>query len=517
MCKLFGRLKVGNSKIKSKHLFYSITNCTIPRQFLYIRSMKKLVLKWHIKFIFCFILFHCFNVKSQSINALTFGTTGISQTGAGGTKLLNGDIIVAGNAEVLPGNSDFSISKLGATGQFKWTNYLGTTNNDLCSMMDYDGSGKVYLCGTSFSNQNYNSGLVICFDTAGNSLWQQSYSLPNSSISLKGIERTSNGLMLVGNYSDPSSIGNDIIMLMTDSLGTIQHYHIYGDPTINEVASGMTMVGDTLALIACDKFVGNSRYNAAVLACDSSGMQLWETTLTSRFNSGSKNLMLDKFNNVIVVGETETDSSLQFDIQISKLDLLGNLFWIRSITGSNFSDAGFAVCNSSTSNYAITGFFFDTVSSAKKIMLLETDTSGSLVQLQLYGNSAAGLGMSIEPNGNSYLIVGSDLSNGLYQVVFDSLSLNTSITETFETGEIKVYPNPFKNQLVIEIGHSAGSQITGIELFDLFGHQLFEQNFICREQICSISVPESLSQGVLLARINFTNGASITKRIVHLK
>jgi hypothetical protein len=477
----------------------------------------KLVKKRALSFLISLIFFFSTNVKAQSFNPLTFGNSGFTQYGIGGTKLANGDIIVAGYAQNMPGSADFSLSKLGPAGQFKWTIYSGTSDNDLGSMMFYDGGNKIYVCGTTFNTQNFNSGLVVCFDTTGNTIWQQSYSLPNSSVSLTGIEKTSNGLMLVGNYSDPANIGNDIIMLMTDSSGALQHYHIFGDPTINEIANGMIMVGDTLAIIACDKFVGNAGYNAFVLACDTSGAQLWESTLTSRFNSGSKNLMLDQFNNLIVVGETETDSSAQFDIQISKLDLFGTLSWMRTITGSNFSDAGFAVCSSNFGNYILTGFYFDTVVNAKKTMLLETDTSGALIRLQFYGNSNACLGMSIEPFGNSYLIVGSDLSNGLYQVVLDSLGLSTSMQESSNIRELKIYPNPFSENFKVETDSLITGQIISIELFDIFGRQFFLQNFTSNDRICAVNVHEILNQGIFLIRINFTEGASVTKRIVHIK
>lgn len=474
----------------------------------------KLISNWLLYFAFYIILGPNYKANSQSINALTFGSPGISQAGVGGTKLVNGDILVAGYAEIVPGNSDFSISKLSATGQFKWTYYSGTPNNDLSSMMDYDGRDKIYLCGTTFSMQNFNVGLVICFDTAGNALWQQSYSLPNSSISLKGIERTSSGLMLVGNYSSPSNNGNDVIMLMADSLGTLLHYHIFGDPTVNEIASGMTMVGDTLALIACDKFVGSSGYNAYVLACDTSGTQLWETTLTSRFNSGSKNLMLDQFSNIIVVGETETDSSPQFDIQISKLDLLGNLLWIHTITGSNNSDAGFDVCSSLNGNYVLTGFYYDTLSNAKKILLLETDTAGSIIKMQLYGNSTAGIGMSIEASGNSYLIAGSDLTNGLYQVIFDSLNSITSIFESNNPGDIKFYPNPFNKSFTIEVNSNLIDQITEIELFDIFGRRIFVQYPAIKTTFKKIEIPENVTEGMILVKVNFLNRTSFSKQMI---
>jgi hypothetical protein len=227
--------------------------------------------------------------------------------------------------------------------------------------------------------------------------------------------------------------------------------------------------------------------------------------------------MLDRFDDVIVVGETETDSSPQFDVQISKLDLFGNLKWMRTITGSNFSDAGFDVCNSLSGNYVLTGFFFDTVANAKKIMLLETDTSGVLIQLQLYGNSSGGLGMCIEPQGNSYLIVGSDLSNGLYQIVFDSLNLSSSIAEELNIYELKLYPNPIKDEFTIETDHLIVDQITSIEVLDIFGNQYFIPNFTINNRNCFVEIPENVTQGILFVRVHFNNRSSILKRIVHAK
>ena len=85
----------------------------------------------------------------------------------------------------------------------------------------------------------------------------------------------------------------------------------------------------------------------------------------------------------------------------------------------------------------------------------------------------------------------------------NSINLTTSITTSnpnFESSEkISVYPNPTNSNIVVK-----GSDIQGIELFDMAGLRILKTN----ESKVNLS---ELSKGFYLAKIKTTNGSIIKK------
>ena len=215
-------------------------------------------------------------------------------------------------------------------------------------------------------------------------------------------------------------------------------------PNGNLVFSGAAT--DTLnegTIVVCgDKLINTSIVNPYVVAFDSTGNYLWDMTIGSHLNSGSKNLFIDRSNNVIVIGESATTSSPQFDIQISKIDVASaSVVWMKLLQGTDMSDAGFALSETVDGHYVIAGYGHDSIYSTKRVVMIVTDTSGNELSKQYFGSSPINIGYEICPSiYGGFLIAGADFVNNQEILIYQKeLGIGIADVNEFSTS---IYPNP---------------------------------------------------------------------------
>jgi hypothetical protein len=152
-----------------------------------------------------------------------------------------------------------------------------------------------------------------------------------------------------------------------------------------------------------------------------------------------------------------------------------------------------------------------------------TDTTTGLVSRSwFYGDGNNSL------NGNSVLTY-SYLTNGSYTAKLvgtalggckDSATRSIVVTgvgiNQVQTGELIVYPNPFTNKLMIELGNVSPSDIQNVEMIDMNGKlvmkltssELVGNNF-------QLTATDELTFGVYMLKVNTTYGI-LTKKVVKL-
>ena len=97
-------------------------------------------------------------------------------------------------------------------------------------------------------------------------------------------------------------------------------------------------------------------------------------------------------------------------------------------------------------------------------------------------------------------------SRAVVQAACDALSSTDFELEA----NLKIYPNPFKNQINFDLG--ANSEKGTISIYDISGKQLYQTKF--EGNTASINSLGSLPSGIYLATLTTENGTSITKKIV---
>ncbi len=96
----------------------------------------------------------------------------------------------------------------------------------------------------------------------------------------------------------------------------------------------------------------------------------------------------------------------------------------------------------------------------------------------------------------------SSVRGGGFKLVY---RIGETAVESFEIGNISVYPNPANDILTIE-----GENIAGIQIYDILGRKLIEQNTCDYTTFINTS---NLNTGNYIAKIITTDGNSMTKKI----
>jgi hypothetical protein len=443
-----------------------------------------------------------------------FGDTALMNVGNAVQQLPDGSIYVAGSANSnFVGGRDIFLSKLDAEGNTLWTYYYGTTDNESCSRMVFNGENFI-ICGqTNNASATIVDGIMLAVDTSGNQQWLYRYGSLTNSESLSGLcNSVEGGIIACGFKSDSTSSGNNFWLIKTNNEGILQWEKVFGEVGMNEVSDAVLQATNGDILLSGDKQVGTGIYNAWLLKTDSLGNYMWDLLMENQNNGGCKNLIIDNMNNILVIGEASTDSSANFDIQICKADLSGNLIWLKYITASNESDAGFDIVNVTDTSYMLTGYYYDTTSGSKRIQMMLIDSAGNELNRKLFGNSTTNIGYSLIPSINGgFLICGTDLQNDLGILIYDNAeSINRIYSAIPIYSAIFIYPNPVSLPGIIQLTKPLVN--ADVEIQNMKG------TFILSSELrnsATIELTETLKRGLYLLTVKTNSEIYYFKLVIN--
>src|SRR5690606_26253199 len=101
------------------------------------------------------------------------------------------------------------------------------------------------------------------------------------------------------------------------------------------------------------------------------GKLLWDTTIENGRNRGSKNLIINQRDQIVIAGEGETPSSIYFDISLTTLSHNGKLISDIFMPGSNKSDAPFGIDQLENGHYILTGYTINTLTGNSEMFITE--------------------------------------------------------------------------------------------------------------------------------------------------
>ncbi len=428
-----------------------------------------------------------------------FGDSALINHGNSVIQLPDGSIFFAGYATTQSGNTrDVTLTKLDKSGNVLWTNSYGTVQDDISARMVFNGDHSLAICGQTVDTFTYEtSALLLSIDTSGTLEWMKTYASTGLTESFSGLTRAIDGGWIASGFqSDSTSSGNNFILIKTDSQGNLQWSENFGDANNNEVSDAVFQMSNGDIIISGDKQVAPEKYNAWMIKTDSSGNYLWDLLSRNNHNGGCKNIFVDDENNILIIGEAASDSSNQFDIQLTKSGQDGNLIWQKYIPASNLGDAGFSIQQDTPANYMLTGYYYDTTSALTKIVMMRIDTAGNEINKKLYGTGLENIGYDLQHSFyGGYLIAGSDFEYSKYVLIFDDVPGATAIAENETTSaEFFPYPNPacsgqslfFNKNLVMP----------AITVHDVTGRIVFSET--SSGSLNQFFLPSQMQQGIYL-------------------
>ena len=289
-----------------------------------------------------------------------------------------------------------SILAMTVYGQMTWSKMYGGNDLDeaFCGIATTTQSYVMAGRTTSFAQEDL---WVINVDSAGNFVWQKTYSGAGPGVANSVIE-TFEGFVLTG-YILPEAGDKDAWILKLDKSGNIIWQRRIGTAaddegySIRKTDDGYIAAGTT----------GVSR-DAWIVKLDENGNVIWQKSYSSLGDDIAFSVIFD-FNSGYVFAGTYNNQNLW----VVKLDLNGDVLWQKTyVSQSNFDDFAKSIIQTTDAGFLIIGRK-DTSSLGRSYdaWVLKLDSSGNLQWEKTFGSPGSDYGESaVIAMGGDYLIAG---------------------------------------------------------------------------------------------------------------
>jgi len=405
----------------------------------------------------------------------------IQQTTDGGYIVAGFSFSNDGDVTGNHGGDDFWVVKLDAAGNINWENSLGGSGLDYAESIQQTSDGGYVVVGGSDSNDGDVTGnhgrkdcWVVKMDASGTIMWQKSLggSLADSGYS---IQQTSDGGYIIAGESESSDgdvTGNngnkDNWIVKLDASGNITWQQSLGGSnhdsakSIQQTTDGGYIVTGWSNSNDGDITGNHANYDYWIVKLNATGNITWQKSLGGNGEDRAYSIRQTSDGGYLVAGESRsidgnvTGNNGNKDCWIVKLDAVGNITWQQSLGGSG-NDSAYSVQQTTNGGYIVAGgassYDGDVTGNNGKsdfwIVKLSSETSSidenKTLKFSLYPNptektfkissdqvinsafqlidSQGKKVLSGNMNGKEQIIDISELSKGVYAVVFDDAEL----------------------------------------------------------------------------------------------
>ncbi len=408
----------------------------------------------------------------------TFSGTADFDPGAGVSNLISA------------GSQDIFISKLDASGNFVWAKSMGGSSAEIGSSIALDGSGNIYTTGFFRLTADFNPGAGFANLTSAG----------NDDIFISKLDASGNFVWAKAMGGISFDDGNSIAIDGSGNVYTTGYFEGTADFDPGAGVANLTSVDST------DIFISK---------LDASGNFVWAKSMGGTSGEQGMHLALDGSGNVYTTGFFDGTAdfdpgagvfnltSAGADMFISKLDASGNFVWAKTMGGTS-NDFGFAITTDASGNVYTTGNFFGTAdfdpgagvfnltsAGSSDIFISKLDASGNFVWANAMGGAGVDRGNSIAIDGFGNLYTTGpfqgtadfDPSAGVafltsagFVDIFVAKYSQTSTginNNEYSKNLFSIYPNPSTGKFNIEFSNQ--QQITGVEIYNLLGESVFQQ------------------------------------------
>ncbi|MBZ5536572.1 MAG: SBBP repeat-containing protein [Acidobacteriia bacterium] len=378
----------------------------------------------------------------------------------------SGNVYVAGNSDASWGSPvraygggiyDAFAAKLDPGGNLIWNTFLGGSGDDEVYGLAVDGSGNVYVAGSSTASwglpiRAYNAGdgldphnvydaFVVKLDSSGNLIWN-TFLGGSSFDEALGVAVDGSGNVYVagdgwGSWGSPLRAYSNSFDVFAAKLGSggnlIWNTFLggsgidYGLAVAVDGSGSVYVAGDSAASWGSPvRDYGGGKYDAFAAKLNSSGNLIWNTFLGGSGDDQARwRVAVDGSGNVYVAGLSDSSwgspvrpYSGNYDAYAAKLDSGGNLLW-STFLGGGAADYGEALEVDGSGNVYVAGVSeanwgspLRAYGGGRDAYAAKLDSSGNLVwNIFLGGNGDdQAYGLAVDGSGNVY-VAGSSSAN----------------------------------------------------------------------------------------------------------
>src|SRR5690554_4728118 len=450
----------------------------------------------------------------------------------GGTATFGNITLTAENSDVDVSYNSVYVAKQDTAGEVLWVSeFFGEQDISLTThifnvfSITTDTQGNIYTLGTfntvtaTFGNitlnriSNYNSSgsydmFIVKQDAMGQVLWAENFGT-------------------IGDDTFADIIGYDITTDASDNLyitGNFDGTVVFGDATFSSPFPGDCFV---LKMDSLGEVVWVKQFEGG--GTTQSLSQCITTDATDNIyvagSFGGEELNIDD----IILSSTMDEGSDYYtsDVFTVKISSSGQVLWAKNYGGTGYEGVNDITVDTSGKVY-ITGYFggvanfsgnFLVSEGSNDVFVLKTNNAGVVEWAEGFGSTGSdnGKGIIVDSSGNIYVtgefedtvsFGSTDLTATGYKDMFlIKLSSDDLATEQYLSEQWKVYPNPVKDILTIEVPQTHSE--TSVELYNLLGQKIMEYNPVNNTEQIDVS---GLAQGVYLLTIR-QNGINKTVKI----
>ncbi len=316
----------------------------------------------------------------------------------------DGGYVFAGDVLVAPGNRDYWIVKVDASGEVEWEKSYGGSEQDLPHSICACAGGGCAVVGRTESFGETEDIWLIRLDDGGNVLWQRTYDAGHDETGW-AVRQTADGGFIVAGSTDYPREGGGIfeaswILRLSGTGGVVWEKTYEGiDPK--------TRPADVLEDADGGFFFAGYAYpspDVYAVRLDSTGTMLWQR----RFDLGGEDWAASaceaRDGGYVIAGTTNKWDERMYDAFALKLDSTGSLVW-RRIYYSDNSDWGASIQRSGDGGYYLAGTT-GALDWSGDAWLARLDSAGDIVWERAYGGEENEGANSLQKTRDGGYIVG---------------------------------------------------------------------------------------------------------------
>jgi len=415
---------------------------------------------------------------------------------------------------------------------------------------------------SNYSNDSANF-YILKIDIDGNLLWSKSFGGPGKDIARNMIETTDHNYLIIGSTSSIGAGCTDVYVLKLDSSGNYLWSRSLGSSGCELSTDAIELSDKGIIIIGKTSSFSLEGYIPFVIRTDSIGNSIWAKTYDIPGYYGPKNITSNDLikgysNDLLFVGSRGIDPDVgAAQHYIIDIDSLGNLNWAKLYLMNSGNSAGYSIDKTTDGGFIIGGWMGDYYPALLKVdaigqwlwswtystppsttfyygkgyKTLTTndggflsvgmryqygtgDTIAMLMKTDINGNYSCGYS---EPTATGSTALNINIASQVFTSSMATIDLidtcvigsapediityclTVGLSETIYDNNLKIYPNPFNDNLYI---FDNDKEIIEITLFDIISRKILQQKFANYATINT----EQLKRGVYIYEVRYIKG-----------
>lgn len=329
----------------------------------------------------------------------------------------------------------------------EWEKYFGGKYDMVGSFIQQTIDGGYILTGTS-SSADTTEIYVLKLDSSGDMVWENYYQKEKLNYGVAIYQTPDTGYLLFGNTMNKSETpSGDIYILKLNTDGLLLWDRTLGGEGDDQIFSVKPTSDGGFILCGQTQSFTNQEEDAYLIKMDTSGNVEWQRVFGKQNTDIARDCIQTEDLGFAFVGTTLTPTG-QFKIMLVKTDSTGTLIWQRSY-GAKGNFLGNSLTQTTDKGFLILSET-DSFSEMEGIYLLKTDTFGATEWEKYYEGSKSTIGYSVEKTNSGYFMIAGATN----------LSIDDLLNFSGNANAYLLFVDPY--------GNKVWDQVLGGEMHDAF-------------------------------------------------